>query len=349
MPAFSKIQKHHVEGQSDLPHWEHYLSSKKVCDYRVAIPSFDRPQHLCDVTLTFLKSHGVPMNKVTVFVSPTSPPGSTTPEWFRYLSTLREAGFADVEIRPGGHGLENQLAAAMEWGENKYMIVMCDTVRDVKRAVTQGGKTTLVSIPQGSLVAIWHHAHDLMLAADAQAWSFSASHRADFMVERKISRRLGFLDGNCMGMLVPEDWKKFRVQQGHGMIYHVELSAAMWHNGYRFVRYCGLCVDHPYRRPGGQASVFTNAVKRRALENAAVKKVAKMYPECVEFLPKPQASLNNMQYRFKRDGDEPLTMKRFSLVGRPRKHKATAASSSAERMRIMRKRAKRGVAKKAAK
>lgn len=265
-------------------------------------------------------------------------PASQDPEWFRYMSTLKEAGYGDVQLRPGGHGLENQLTAAMAWVKSGYMIVMCDTVRDVmEKRTRRDGTESIEPIAQGSLVGLWCHAHDLMLATGARAWSLSSCHRPDFMCENRISRRLGFLDGNLMGMLIPEDWKKFRVQQGHGMIYHVELSAAMWSRGHRFVRYMGLCVDHPYRRPGGQASVFTNPAKRRRLENAAIKKAAKMYPECLEYFVKPKASLNNMQYRFKTTAEPPLTMRRAMIRGRRRKHTALRASTSAVRMRFFRK------------
>ena len=57
---------------------------------------------------------------------------------------------------------------------------------------------------------------------------------------------LGFLDGIMMGMLITENWREFKVHQNHGMIYHVELAAAMWHRSHRRVRYVGLCVNYPF-------------------------------------------------------------------------------------------------------
>ena len=325
-----------ADADGTLPHWADYAGKTKVHDFKLVIPSFDRPQQLCGSTLRYLREQQVDLSKVTVFVSPQNAINNPEPEWFRYTSTLRREGFGDVNVRPGGVGLENQLIASMEWARSGYLIVMTDLVKGVSTKVkNEQGRDVLVPLPIGSLPDLWEHAFDLMKSQGAHTWSCNPSHRADFLRIDVVSRMLGFLDGNMMGMLIPENWREFKVHQHHGMIYHVELTAAMWHHGYRSVRYMGLCVNHPFRNSGGQSSLFKSPCQRRKFENQALKEVAALYPDCLRFDPKPDKSLKTMQYKFLRKGKGPLTMRR-AIGGRKRQYFKVRASTSAERMRALR-------------
>jgi hypothetical protein len=320
-----------------ISHWECFKRKQKKHPYKVVIPSFNRPQSLCLNTLGLLKAHGVPTHQVAVFVSPKNAPGQTEPEWYRYLSTLKAYGYNDVQVLPGGVGLEQQLAKAMAWADGGYVIVMSDTVQDVlMKLASSDPYDNLRPLPKGSLPAIWEHAAHLMTISGCMAWSVNPSHRTNNLHANRISRKLGFLDGNMMGMFLPDKWSEYHPAKGHGMIYHVELSAGLWDHGYRFFRYMDLCVKHPYRGPGGQSSVFLDPLKRRRLENAALKKVAKKYRKCIKWCSKPQATLMNMQYKFLPLGEGPLTMVRRKFKGRRLVHHKCKASSSTERMRVWR-------------
>jgi hypothetical protein len=138
----------------------------------------------------------------------------------------------------------------------------------------------LAPMSKGWMLPLIHHAHDLMIAGAFTAWSVNPIHNAGRMNSKNlISRKLGLLDGNFSGMLLPSDWKKCCVTKDHGLIYDVEWSASLWSRGHRFVRYMNMCANHKYRRVGGQQSVTMNPDARRALENACLKKLAAKFPK----------------------------------------------------------------------
>ena len=132
---------------------------------------------------------------------------------------------------------------------------------------------------KGLLPALFDHARDLMVAGAFTAWSVNPMHNAGRMSHKnQISRKLGLLDRNLCGMLLPQDWKKCRVAKDHGLIYDVEWSASLWSRGYKFVRYLNICANHTYRRMGGQATLFDDPVARKAMENTLLKKRAVRFP-----------------------------------------------------------------------
>ena len=80
------ITAHDVTSGS-VTHWQDSLTktTKSNVEYKLVIPSFDRPTELCGYTLALLRKEGVPLDKVNVFVSPSSAKPGGTPEWYRYV------------------------------------------------------------------------------------------------------------------------------------------------------------------------------------------------------------------------------------------------------------------------
>lgn len=220
-------------------HWRDSLAmqSATALDFKLVIPSFDRPTALCGNTLSLLRKEGVPMNKVNVFVSPLPATPGGTPEWYRYAEEMKKHNFRDVHVRPGGRTLEEQMVAAMEWVGSGYMIVMSDTVRSMQtRKDTPDSKTTLIPAPRGTVLALINHGFQLLRATGSTAWSVNPSHNPWQLSVLGITRRLGLLDGNLTGMFLPPNWRKMTVASGHGLIYDVEWSTSLWAHGHRFCR-----------------------------------------------------------------------------------------------------------------
>jgi len=324
-----------------VPHWQSFLRQVKPHDteYKIVIPSFDRPAELCGNTLTLLKREGIDMDRVNIFVSPVAAKNKKQPEWYRYAEACLASGFREVHIRPGGRNLEEQMAKAMEWAGSGYIIVMSDTVRRILSAEIRDNKVVPLEAVKGSLPCIFEHGYQLMQATGCVAWSVNPSHNPKHLELWSISRKLGLLDGNLTGMMLPKDWKHMKVTKGHGLIYDVEWSAALWSKGYRFFRYRGLCCEHRYRQEGGQATLMTNAEYRRKVENEAIRKVSEKYPECLAPMHKPKASLRTMEYTFFAKGPSNLFMT-IPQPGRKRKYHLATGSTSTERMRRLRQRRK---------
>jgi hypothetical protein len=321
-----------------VKHYEDYVNSSKRPVFKVVIPTFDRPEQLCLTTLTLLRSHGVPMCNIGVFITPTTLDTADAPEWSRYLDALRKYDMLEVHLLPGAVGLEAQMERAMQWVGDGYFITMSDTVKDilVRRCRKKTRKPFFAPMTKGMLLALFHHGYDLLLAGEFTAWSVNPMHNVGRMSEdATISRKLGLLDGNMTGLLLPEDWRRCRVTKGHGLIYDVEWSVALWSRGHRFVRYMSLCADHTYRRVGGQASHFKNAANRKKVENSALKQITSKFPQLMLLKPSSYVSVKTMQYRFRSLGKEPLMMAKRSCPasGRPLEHLVGRALTGAERMK----------------
>ena len=323
-----------------VPHFADWLLNPHVAEYKIVIPSFNRPRLLCETTLQLLKRQGIPLGRVAVFVAPVTVRGQHDPEWARYLRELRDHDMLAVHLLPGGEGLEQQMAKAMAWVGSGYFITMSDTVREVRmKKATRGSSTKkLKPMPVGTLQALFSHGRSMLAAGDFVAWSVNPCHNGLRMTDNTVSRKLGLLDGNLTGMILPSDWMELRVADGHGLIYDVELSVKLWARGHRFCRYMNVCADHTYRRPGGQATLFDSALCRRQREDDVLQQVASEYPELLSWKRDDQTSLKNMQYHFHSVGPSPLRLARQTHPsnGRDCENFALRPMTAAERKRKQR-------------
>jgi hypothetical protein len=188
-----------------------YLEHTQRPNFKIVIPSLNRPDELCLTTLALLRSHGISLSNVGVFITPTVLAEHEVPEWSRYLAALRRHDMLEVQLLPGAIGLAQQMRKAMEWVGQGHMITMSDTVTDilVRHSRRRSDQQFLAPMSKGWMLPLIHHAHDLMIAGAFTAWSVNPMHNAGRMNSKNlISRKLGLLDGNFSGMLLPSDWKK---------------------------------------------------------------------------------------------------------------------------------------------
>ena len=125
------------------------------------------------------------------------------------------------------------------------------------------------------------------------------------------------------------------MDEGFGLVYDVALTCSLWESGRRFIRYRSLSLLHRYRAAGGYASVEKGPQARRARENKLLRRLAKRYPELIEFRVKPSASLGTMQYNFRNVGPEPPELRppRPMSGGRRTEGFADRPMTAAERQR----------------
>lgn len=317
-------------------------SQRPVCE--VAIPSHARPEELCRSTLALLREHGVDLSRVHVFVDFEWISADGSHAYDLYVRVLRRHGFHAVHVRPGGAGLDGNMRTIRTFFEiGTYMIVMSDRVDDVMESSSVSRTVPILKpLPKGSLLALWHHGYDLLQAGEFAAWSTNASHSPRTMRHDFISRKAGLLDGNMTGQVVTQALKDMNIE--HGLIYDVEYAASLWDLGYRYLRYRGVCCKHPYRSAGGQSDKIPDPAVRRRAEDAAIKAVAKKYPEVVKFVRKTSASLKVMNYSFRQRGPQVLKViqRHGHGSGRPRRYAIDRAATRAERTAACRARQRKG-------
>ena len=234
--------------ETHLDHWDTDPVRKRHPDYTIIIPSFDRPETLCKQTLSWLRFQQVDESRIIVLVAPgkADTDGDGPQEWERYVEATRVAGFGKIRIREGGIGLCAQMMSGMQMvGVGNYMVVISDTVKCVKCHKDYKGFRSLTPIASGELINVLSHGHDMLLSNGFFAWSSVANHNAMRMDHVHVSRRLGLLDGNFMGMIVPNSLRRFASLPDQ--IYFVALTARLWNDGQRICRYMMLSCDHTYR------------------------------------------------------------------------------------------------------
>jgi hypothetical protein len=316
------------DGEIHLDHWDDYRVDHSHPEYTIIIPSFDRPETLCKQTLSWLRYQKVDESRIVVLVAPgkADTDGDGLQEWERYVEATRVHGFGKIRIRLGGIGLSAQMMAGMQLvGVGNYMVVMSDTVKSVKRHTLNMGTPKLAPIASGELINVLSHGHDMLLSNGFFAWSSVANHNAMRMDHVHVSRRLGLLDGNFMGMIVPNNFRRFASLPDQ--IYFVALTAHLWNDGHRICRYMMLSCDHTYRLAGGQASNYPTPGSRRNAENKAIRHLAEELPDLVKFAPSSEASLRTMQFSYTRLGLAPMSLKKRLKLGRPRSDTARVSSN----------------------
>jgi hypothetical protein len=329
-----RIRASHVS-KGTVPHLTQYENVSCLSDYKIIIPSFDRPEVLCETTLSLLRRHQVEMENVAVFVDPGVAPGQTAPEWYRYLEAFRKHDFLSVQLHPGAKGLTANMDAALRWVRKGYFITMSDRVSEILLpARSRGGRVRAVPAPPGTLKALISHGYDMLLAGPFAAWSLNSVHNPYMLRPDVLSRRLGLLDGNLSGCILPGGWETFAVNPEHGLIYDVEWSVRLWATGFRFIRYMGLCVKHAYRAKGGQSTLHPDADSRRLAEHRAIKALSHEFPSLISFVNKTNASHKHMLYVFQSGQESTISMRSpANRPGRPLENGSGRPATDVERQR----------------
>ena len=319
-----------------VPHFYDYLKCGEHVKYQICIPSFNRPVRLCTTTLRLLSRHGIAMDRVHIFVAPTPAPAQDRPEWSRYIRELRERGYGDVHVEPGGDGVWGQMQAIFSWAaDGSYVICMADDVEDIMcRKENKGGDVRCKPLPNGSLEALFTHAWDLMMAGDFSTWGLNASKNVLHMDAQAISRKLGLVEGNLWGVVAGPYLATLVADSDVSVIYDVAFTTELWATGRRFFRYRGLCSVSPYKLPGG---LLTSMSKegRRFEEDVQIQKLSAKHPSLVWFKKKENATLSTMQYAFSAQGSPPLQLQDPTPLTGGRRYEGHALRSMtpAERQR----------------
>jgi hypothetical protein len=82
--AITTMDIHVGEVVNYIDYWE--LTQRP--NFKIVIPSLNRPEELCLTTLALLRSHGVALSDVGVFITPSTLAEHDAPEWSRYLAAL---------------------------------------------------------------------------------------------------------------------------------------------------------------------------------------------------------------------------------------------------------------------
>ena len=339
-----RLEVHRCTGLALHPAMEDKLAKGTVdiADYEgkswpcvpIAIPSKGREQIVCDQTLHMLKSYDYDMAKVHVFVDATHVRDDGRNEYDVYFHLLRQRGFEQVNIHPGGQGLRKQYERIFAFfqGEDRIILTSDMVPRiDWKR---RSRNVTLESLPKERLLHIIHVGFDVCRSYGARAWSLASCKAGLNLQAGHISLKCGLLCGNFCGIRLSHG-KPIQMTVSDYTT-DVEFSVKCWSEDGAMVRFLGIAAAHKYRAAGGHRDRTPNAKKRHQETCKAIQKLASQYPKCLKYTGDEERPSKAMNYRFLQKGPKALRFKgTFSSRGRTPSN-GWRHLSGAERMRASR-------------
>lgn len=288
------------------PH-ELYADRHPRPPFVLVVPSYGRPERLQTNTLAFLLRQGISQEQIEVWVAPGTAPGQTQSELERYREALRSA-WPNVKLKVGVRGImEQRWHIAKQLPEGTHVVSFDDDVPEVlyKHKAGTGGDT-LAQLPPGGLVALVHHAHNLMLQENAYIWGLNASPNPMNMAVDNISRRNGMVNGFMYGYRVRHD-ESLRSTYC-SPTEDVERSCRVFAKDGVVLRYSMYCARTIFKAPDGISLLYFGAAERKAAEEQAIEDISAEFPGLLdvrraESRRKTQGAMN---FRFRSVGMRPL-------------------------------------------
>lgn len=229
--------------------------------YHIAIPSYKRPELLCDKTLRYLAGTDVSLKDVTVFVADAS-------EEKIYRAVLKDRAFGRVKIIRGVHTLCKQRAFIRKfYGKGANVFFIDDDVEALMQ--TKSKKWSGMS-PLIRLDACIKESFDFCNTFNCHLWGFNAVCNPFFMYGKADSIDLKYICGAAYGEVIAkgrdvtlEDKEDFE----RTLIHYTVDGIVLRHNG------VGIKTKY-YNTPGGMQVTRT---EKRVTQSAHA--LVKAYPQ----------------------------------------------------------------------
>jgi hypothetical protein len=188
------------------------------------------------------------------------------------------------------------------------------------------------TMARGDLIALIHHAHDLMQKLSIPFWSVNPTCQRRNLRDH-VSLKFGLCPGWFYGFINRPN--NIFATECDSVIWDLGVSARVFARYGSCIRYMNVLALHPFRAPGGQHDI-KGWKKRRAAENRGVNKLEKKYPHLVTFAPSLVSSYKQ-PYRSHSIGPPPLHFRKArAKVGRKRKLCSRRAATITEKTRASR-------------
>eukprot|EP00959_Pyramimonas_sp_CCMP1952_P037515 785484-Pyramimonas_sp.AAC.1 len=250
-------------------------------DYRVIIPSVDRPAVLCNTTLHFLINvQAVPPERIHVWVADATLPRQTLPEKDRYADALQSRGWDRVQLRVGVLGLTAQWNHIVNaYPQNTYIVCVLDNVRRIHRCVESRAGRKKIELASPLFKALVQHAGDLCHRHGSWMWGLCPAQSLMSMSPNGISRKFGLVQNAVLGFWTRRDPSLCC----KGFCLDLEYSCRYWQSDGILLRYEMLCASRPYGTAGGQSTVAGSG--RREVESTHIQKLAREFPHLLKYAP----------------------------------------------------------------
>jgi hypothetical protein len=253
-----------------------------IKEYRIVIPSYDRPKRLKEATLALLvETHKVDLERIFIFVADEE-------EFQKYSEVLgakwkrrtapEEAKKGEGNLVMGVPRIRPQREfMAKFFPEGQYLLSVDDDVRKIQYLDEED---EVWDLEEGDLQKLIRHGCELMHRAGSKLWTVNTSGNNMSMHATHISRRPGVCNGYFYGFINRHLDSIF--PQFDDAAEDVERSARYFMEDGIVLRYRMLkCVTKCYEEKGGLQKVYEDATKRKDAEIKHLKYIAKEFPKVV--------------------------------------------------------------------
>ena len=255
-------------------------------DYRIVIPSYQRPQILKEKTLALLHNHQIPIDKVDVLLG-------TKEEGIEYRKVLGN-GFAKNFIYHGQKGI----GAVRNWIKWYYKYET-----NVKYVVYVDDDIDSILDWQKPIENLESFIEDIFFETETRKlnlWGVSAYHNPFFM-KKDITTNLKYICGAFCGEIIDRDKHDIYVDTDHIEDFQFTMEYFLRDGG--VVRNNGVCIKTKYFAEGGICASYGGLENRKKDMKVAVLYMKERYGDMCRVIEKTYGYDLRLNGKFKNDID----------------------------------------------
>lgn len=246
-------------------------------DYKIAIPSYKRPETIKKKTLRVLESYNIDPSRITIFVADED-------ELAKYKESLKDTPYGNIVVGVHTIGAQRNFIEKY-YPEGTKLVMFDDDVEEVQKKISEQKLGRLEDLENDFIIKGFEECEKV----GAKTFGIYAASNAYFMKER-VYTKLCYVIASMFGVIVDHDPFLERVTN-HGEDY--EYSIRQYVKNGAVVRFDYLTVkSNYYKEDGGLQTIRT---KEYVYES--IKKIAELFPDlCTMYI---RESTGNAELRLK--------------------------------------------------
>ena len=230
-----------------------------MIDYKIAIPSYKRPETIKKKTLKVLESYNIDPSRITIFVADES-------EYEAYKFSLKDTPYQNIVVGVPTIGAQRNFIERW-YPEGTKLMMFDDDIEEVQKKISEQKLGRIDNLEEEVIIKGFEECKKF----GAKTFGIYAASNAYFMKER-VYTKLCYIIASMFGVIVEHHDDLIRVTN-HGEDY--EYSIRQYVRNGAVVRFDNYTVkSNYYKEDGGLQTIRT-----KEYVHDSIKKIAEMYPD----------------------------------------------------------------------
>jgi len=230
-----------------------------MIDYKIAIPSYKRPETIKKKTLKVLESYNIDPSRITIFVADES-------EYEAYKFSLKDTPYQNIVVGVPTIGAQRNFIERW-YPEGTKLMMFDDDIEEVQKKISEQKLGRIDNLEEEVIIKGFEECKKV----GAKTFGIYAASNAYFMKER-VYTKLCYIIASMFGVIVEHHDDLIRVTN-HGEDY--EYSIRQYVRNGAVVRFDNYTVkSNYYKEDGGLQTIRT-----KEYVHDSIKKIAEMYPD----------------------------------------------------------------------